>query len=47
MGDIADPGETPAIRRDEAGELRVSGTVRLDELGDELGVVLSHEDVDT
>lgn len=47
VGDIADPGETPAIRRDEAGGLRVSGTVRLDELGDELGLVLSHEDVDT
>jgi CBS domain containing-hemolysin-like protein len=47
VGDIADPGETPAIRRDEAGGLRVAGTVRLDELGEALGLVLEHEDVDT
>ena len=47
VGDIADPGETPAIRRDEAGELRVAGTVRLDELGEALGLVLEHHEVDT
>lgn len=47
VGDIADPGETPAIRWDEAGGLHVAGTVRLDELGEELGLVLEHEDVDT
>ncbi len=47
VGDIADPGETPAIRRDETGGLRVAGTVRLDELGEALGLVLEHEDVDT
>ena len=47
VGDIADPGETPAIRRDEAGGLRVAGTVRLDELGEALGLVLEHDEVDT
>jgi CBS domain containing-hemolysin-like protein len=47
VGDIADPGETPAIRRDESGGLRVAGTVRLDELGEALGLVLEHDDVDT
>lgn len=47
VGDIADPGETPALLRDEAGELRAAGTVRLDELGEALGLVLEHEDVDT
>ncbi|MFW5947229.1 MAG: hemolysin family protein [Gemmatimonadota bacterium] len=47
VGDIADPGEMPAIRRDDAGEFRVAGTVRLDELGEALGLVLEHEDVDT
>lgn len=47
VGDIAEPGEPPSIGRDERGELRVSGTVRLDELGEALGLVLEHEDVDT
>ncbi|MGK7311881.1 MAG: hemolysin family protein [Candidatus Longimicrobiales bacterium M2_2A_002] len=47
VGDIADPGETPLIRRDEAGGLRVAGTVRLDELGEALGLVLEHDEVDT
>jgi CBS domain containing-hemolysin-like protein len=47
VGDIADSGERPAIRRDEAGGLSAGGTVRLDELGEALGLILEDEDVDT
>ncbi len=47
VGDIADPGERPAIRTDAEGRVTVAGTVRLDELGEALGLVLEHEDVDT
>lgn len=47
VGDIADPGETPRIRKDDGGRLSVAGTVRLDELGEALGLVLEHEEVDT
>lgn len=47
VGDIADPGETPALREDDRGRLSVAGTVRLDELGEALGLVLEHEEVDT
>lgn len=36
-----------AILRMPDGSWQVLGTVRLDELGDELGLVLDHEDVDT
>jgi CBS domain containing-hemolysin-like protein len=47
VGDIADPGETPAIRTDEAGRLHAAGTVRLGELGEAMGLVLEHDEVDT
>jgi len=47
VGDIANPGERPAIRTDAAGRMTVAGTVRLDELGEALGLVLEHEEVDT
>lgn len=47
VGDIADPGETPAIRRSETGEVSAAGTVRLEELGEALGLVLEHPDVDS
>lgn len=47
VGDIADPGETPALREDERGRLSVAGTVRLDELGEALGLVLEDEEVDS
>lgn len=47
VGDIADPGETPAVRRDDLGRISVAGTVRLDELGEALGLVLEHEEVAT
>ncbi|HUF11564.1 MAG TPA: hemolysin family protein [Longimicrobiales bacterium] len=47
VGDIADPGERPAIRTLDDGQVAVAGTVRLDELGDALGLVLEHDEVDT
>ena len=47
VGDMADPGETPAVRRDEEGRTSVAGTVRLDELGEALGLILEDDDVDT
>lgn len=47
VGDIADAGETPAIRTNEGGRAMVAGTVRVDELGEALGLVLEHPDVDT
>jgi CBS domain containing-hemolysin-like protein len=47
VGDIADPGERPAIRTDDEGRVSVAGTVRLDELGEALGLVLEHGEVDT
>ena len=47
VGEIGEPGETPPVRRDEAGRLSVAGTLRLDELGEALGLVLEHEEVDT
>jgi len=47
VGDIADAGERPAIRKSRSGETTVAGTVRLDELGEALGLVLEHDDIDT
>ncbi|MFP3947294.1 MAG: hemolysin family protein [Gemmatimonadota bacterium] len=47
VGDIADPGEVPPVRKDADGRISVAGTVRLDELGEALDLVLEHEDVDT
>lgn len=47
VGDIADSGETPAIRTDPEGRMIVAGTVRLEELGEALDLVLEHEEVDT
>ncbi|MBZ0154589.1 MAG: hemolysin family protein [Alphaproteobacteria bacterium] len=48
VGDIEE-GIThpPDISRDTEGRLRVIGTVRLDEVGDALGVTFEHEEVDT
>ena len=42
--DITQP---PEISRDATGRLRVAGTVRLNEVGDALGLTLEHEEVDT
>lgn len=39
--------EHPEIRRDGEGRLVVAGTVRIQEVGEELGLVLEHEEVDT
>lgn len=47
VGDIAEPGERPVIRREPDGSVSVAGTVRLEELGEALGLVLEHEEVDT
>lgn len=47
VGDIAEDGERPVIRKGADGSLSVAGTVRLDELGEALGLVLEHEEVDT
>lgn len=47
VGDIAEPGEKPAIRRSAGGRLHAAGTVRLDELGEALGLVLEDDEVDT
>jgi len=47
VGDLADPGERPNIREAEDGGTAVSGTVRLDELGEFLERALEHEEVDT
>jgi CBS domain containing-hemolysin-like protein len=48
VGDIVE-GIThpPDISYDKEGRLRVSGTVRLDEVGNALGVPLEHKEVDT
>jgi CBS domain containing-hemolysin-like protein len=48
VGDVdAGGGAPPEIYRDRGGRLHVQGTVRLDELGETLGVELEHPEVDT
>ncbi len=47
VGEIGDAAEQIPVRRDATGTLRVAGTARLDELGEALGLVLEHEEVDT
>ncbi len=47
VGDLADPGERPAVRRAPDGRVSAVGTVRLDELGEALGLVFEHDEVDT
>jgi CBS domain containing-hemolysin-like protein len=39
--------ERAEMYRDPAGRLHVKGTVRVEDVGEELGVTLTHEDVDT
>jgi CBS domain containing-hemolysin-like protein len=46
VGEIDEsPGGKPPIYADEAGRLRVAGTVRLEEVGQRFGLDLAHEDV--
>lgn len=47
VGEIGDATDEIPVRRDASGVVRVAGTARLDELGDALGLVLEHEEVDT
>lgn len=48
VGEIEEsPAHLPEIRRDGTGRLLVAGTVRLEEVGEELEVVLEHEEVET
>jgi CBS domain containing-hemolysin-like protein len=47
-GEIQDEvAEPPSVARDASGRLSVEGTVRLDEVGDELGIAFEHPEVDT
>ncbi|HEX5725484.1 MAG TPA: hemolysin family protein [Longimicrobiaceae bacterium] len=48
VGEIEEsPSHTPDVYRDGAGRVVAAGTARLDEVGEVLGVVLEHEEVDT
>ena len=48
VGEIAEgPGGRPPIYRDTEGRLRVRGTLRIDEAGQEFDIDLEHEEVDS
>jgi CBS domain containing-hemolysin-like protein len=48
VGDIEESaGRRPEMYRDEQGRARAEGTVRVEEVGEFLGVVLEHEEVDS
>jgi CBS domain containing-hemolysin-like protein len=48
VGDMVEgPPTLPEVTRDETGQLLVAGTVRVDEVGEALGIELEHEEVDT
>jgi CBS domain containing-hemolysin-like protein len=48
VGEIAEgPTDTPAFYRDATGRLRVPGTMRVDEVGQQFDLDLEHEDVDS
>ncbi|MEO6212614.1 MAG: hemolysin family protein [Vicinamibacterales bacterium] len=48
VGEIAEgPGGMPPVYRDTDGRLRVRGTMRIEEVGDEFDIELGHEDVDS
>ena len=48
VGEIAEsPSEAPPFYRDGAGRLRVPGTMRLDEVGQQFDLDVEHEDVDS
>jgi magnesium and cobalt exporter, CNNM family len=46
-GEIPEGAEPPRLFRDADGRLHVAGTVRIEEVGEELGVVLEHPEVDS
>jgi CBS domain containing-hemolysin-like protein len=48
VGEIEEgPVASPPVYRDEQGRLRVKGTMRVDEVGQEFDIDLEHEDVDS
>ena len=48
VGEIEEgPARAPQVYRDPQGRLRVPGTMRIDELGQEFDLELEHEDVDS
>ena len=48
IGDIEEgPASAPQVYRDAQGRLRVPGTMRIDEIGQEFDLELEHEDVDS
>jgi CBS domain containing-hemolysin-like protein len=48
VGEIADsPTDAPPFYRDAAGRLRVPGTMRVDEVGQQFDLDLEHEEVDS
>ena len=49
VGDIEESagGRRPELWRDDQGRARVAGTVRVEEVGEFLGVVLEHDEVDS
>lgn len=48
VGDITDRSdEIPEVLREKPGAIRADGAARLDDVGEALGMVLEHEDVDT
>jgi CBS domain containing-hemolysin-like protein len=48
VGEIAEsPTDTPTLYRDTGGRLRVPGTMRIDEVGQQFSLDLEHEDVES
>ena len=48
VGEIEEgPAASPPVYRDDQGRLRVKGTMRVDEVGQEFDIDLEHEDVDS
>ena len=47
VGEIEEEAERPHSWSDDGGRLHVAGTVRIEEVGEQIGTELEHEDVDT